>query len=87
MVRWNHQSYQCGTTKTVTITAQNPDFHQDYNVKIVYDDKPFLTAGAVKRLSDTEATVNFTSSSDGVYYYAVVEKDATEPESIQTEAA
>lgn len=69
-----------GTTKTVTITAQNPDFHQDYNVKIVYDDKPFLTAGAVKRLSDTEATVNFTSSSDGVYYYAVVEKDATEPE-------
>lgn len=69
-----------GTTKTVTITAQNPDYHQDYNVKIVYDDKPFLTAGAVKRLSDTEATVNFTSSSDGVYYYAVVEKDAAKPE-------
>ena len=69
-----------GTTKTVTITAQNPDYHQDYNVKIVYDDKPFLTAGAVKRLSDTEATVDFTSSSAGYYYYAVVEKDATEPE-------
>lgn len=49
-------------------------------MKIVYDDKPFLTAGAVKRLSDTEATVNFTSSSDGVYYYAVVEKDAAKPE-------
>ena len=68
-----------GVTKTFRITAQNPDYHQDYNVKILYDDRPLLTAGAVNRLSDTEATVNFTSSSAGSYYYAVVEKGAAEP--------
>ena len=68
-----------GATKTFTITAQNPKFHQDYKVAIVYDDRPLLTAGAVNRLSDTEATVDFTSSSAGSYYYAVVEKGAAEP--------
>ena len=68
-----------GATKTFTITAQNPNFHQDYKVAIVYDDRPLLTAGAVNRLSDTEATVDFTSSSAGSYYYAVAEKGAAEP--------
>lgn len=68
-----------GATKTFTITAQNSNFHKDYKVAIVYDDRPLLTAGAVNRLSDTEATVDFTSSSAGSYYYAVVEKGAAEP--------
>lgn len=40
---------------------------------------PVLTAGAVNRTSDTEATVRFTSDEAGQYYYAVVEEGSDEP--------
>ncbi len=40
---------------------------------------PTLTAGAVSRTSDTEATVKFTSSEAGTCYYAVVESGAAAP--------
>jgi len=39
--------------------------------------KPTLTAGAVNRTSDTEATVKFTSNEAGSYYYEVVEDNAS----------
>lgn len=68
-----------GSSGTFIITAQNTNFKQEYTIAIAYDDRPLLTAGAVNRISDTEATVDFTSSSAGSYYYAVVEKGATEP--------
>ncbi len=41
--------------------------------------EPTLTAGAVNRLSDTNATVTFTSDEAGDYYYVVVEDGDGEP--------
>ena len=40
--------------------------------------KPVLTAGAESRISDTQATVRFTSSEQGRYYYTVVTHGALE---------
>lgn len=40
---------------------------------------PTLTAGTATRTSETAATVKFTSSEAGSYYYAVVESGATTP--------
>jgi hypothetical protein len=41
--------------------------------------KPTLTAGTVTRVSDLTATVQFTSSAVGRYYYSVVNSGANEP--------
>jgi len=41
--------------------------------------KPALTAGTVTRVSDLTATVQFTSSVAGRYYYSVVNSGANEP--------
>ena len=41
--------------------------------------KPTLTAGTVTRVSDLSATVQFTSSAEGRYYYSVVNSGANEP--------
>jgi uncharacterized protein (DUF2164 family) len=41
--------------------------------------KPVLTAGAVNRTADAEATVKFTSDEAGVYYYEVVGDGEAEP--------
>ncbi len=40
---------------------------------------PTLTAGAVSRISDNAATVTFTSSEAGSYYYEVVDSGAAAP--------
>ena len=40
---------------------------------------PIITAGDINRVSDTEATVSFTSNESGKYYYQVVEDDESEP--------
>lgn len=40
---------------------------------------PVVTAGAGNRISDTEATVKFTSNELGRYYYAVVNHNAAAP--------
>ena len=40
---------------------------------------PALTAGEVTRMNDTSATVKFTSSEAGTYYYEVVDSGASEP--------
>ncbi|WP_169515405.1 S-layer homology domain-containing protein [Anaerovorax odorimutans] len=40
---------------------------------------PSLTAGEVKRTSDTEGIVKFTSNEAGSYYYAIVADGASEP--------
>ncbi len=47
---------------------------------------PILTAGAVNRISDTEATVKFSSDEAGVYYYAVVAAGTAEPEIVTSGA-
>lgn len=41
--------------------------------------KPTLTAGIVTRVSDLTATIQFTSSVAGKYYYSVVNSGANEP--------
>lgn len=40
---------------------------------------PIITAGDVNRTSDTEATVKFTSSESGQYYYEAVDDNAGDP--------
>ena len=49
------------------------------NVSGVVPTAPRLTAGAITRTSDTEATVKFTSDKTGEYYYKIVEDGATAP--------
>ncbi|HHY30319.1 MAG TPA: LPXTG cell wall anchor domain-containing protein [Syntrophaceticus sp.] len=65
------------------LTAGNIGTNEIYfdNVLVAASDTtaPILTAGAASRISDTKATVTFTSNEAGQYYYAVVEKDADEP--------
>ena len=41
---------------------------------------PTITAGDVERISETDATVKFTSDTAGSYYYKVVESGASEPD-------
>ena len=47
---------------------------------------PTLTPGSATRDSETAATVKFTSSEAGSYYYAVVDSDAAEPDITTTGA-
>ncbi|MDO4262125.1 MAG: hypothetical protein Q4C82_08600 [Eubacteriales bacterium] len=69
-----------GGSGTFVITAEDGTHTGEYTVSIRYDDRPVLRAGRAERTGDAEATVQFTSSSTGMYYYAVTEKDAGEPE-------
>ncbi len=49
------------------------------SVEPIDDIAPALTAGTVSRISNTEATVTFTSDEAGEYYYAVTEAGAGAP--------
>lgn len=68
-----------GGEGTFTVTAENGTTRQ-YTVAIRYDDRPVLTAGTVDRISESEAKVEFLSSSAGMYYYAVVDRGAAAPQ-------
>ncbi len=64
----------------------NGDYKTDYasafdtvTLTVVDTIAPTLTADSVSRDSDTTATVKFTSSEAGTYYYAVVESGDTAP--------
>lgn len=50
------------------------------NVGPVDNTAPVLTAGCVSRISDTEATVKFTSDEAGQYYYEVVPIGSPQPD-------
>lgn len=65
---------------TFIVHAENGTDEQRYTVKITYDDRPILTAGKVKRISDKDAEVTFTSSSKGMYYFEVVDSGAAKPD-------
>ena len=69
-----------GRKETFTITAENGTNKNTYTIAIEYDDRPTLTAGTVKRVSDTEASVGFRSSSAGTYYWAVVDAGEAKPD-------
>ena len=72
----------------------NGDYKTDYASKCVPvtltvtsdTTAPTLTPGSATRDSETAATVQFTSSEAGSYYYAVVDSDAAEPEITTTGA-
>ena len=70
-----------GTT-TVLVTAEDGITTKTYSINFtVAEDTtpPELTAGAVNRTSDTEATVKFTSTEAGEYYYQVVDESDAAP--------
>lgn len=69
-----------GGSGTFTITAKRSEFKNTYTIAMEYDDRPVLKAGTVKRISDTEASVGFRSSSSGTYYWAVVDAGEAKPD-------
>lgn len=69
-----------GGSGTFIITAQRSEFNNTYTIAMEYDDRPVLKAGTVKRISDTEASVGFRSSSAGTYYWAVVDAGEAKPD-------
>ena len=69
-----------GGSGTFTITAERSEFKNTYTIAIEYDDRPVLKVGTVKRISDTEASVGFRSSSAGTYYWAVVDAGEAKPD-------
>lgn len=69
-----------GGSGTFTITAKNGKNKNTYTIAMEYDDRPVLKAGTVKRISDTEASVGFRSSSAGTYYWAVVDAGEAKPD-------
>ena len=71
-------------TSTFNVKAQNSHGSDSKELSITINQNqdttaPTLTAGSATRDSETNATVKFTSSEAGSYYYAVVEHDATAP--------
>ena len=81
---WNSGDVMCGisvnTSKKFTVTAENGD-EQTYTVAIKYTapNAPTLSNGSATRTSKTGATVKFTSSEAGNYFYKVVGLGAAAP--------
>lgn len=82
--KWRNGDVMCGMSVNqpvkFTVTAENGDT-KEYTIVVKYDAPaaPELSNGSAERTSDKEATVKFTSSEAGTYYYAVVNKGATTP--------
>ena len=81
---WPAAGKACGMelnkAATFTVTAENGDA-QDYTVTTKYTapNAPTLSNGSATRTSKTGATVKFTSSEAGNYFYKVVDHGATAP--------
>ena len=88
--KWSSGNVMCNmelnTPATFTVTAADSVTKKIYTIKIVHEgaDKPVLSNGSANRTSDTDATVTFTSSAAGRYYYKVVASGAAEPDNIDT---
>ena len=88
--KWSSGNVMCNmelnTPATFTVTAADGVTKKIYTIKIVHEgaDKPVLSNGSANRTSDTDATVTFTSSVAGRYYYKVVASGAAEPDNIDT---
>ena len=83
---WSSGTISCGVSpgsqKTFTVTAEDGST-KDYIIAITQpsvSDKPVVSNGDATRTSDKEATVTFTSSVAGSYYYKVVASGAAEPD-------
>ena len=81
---WNSGDAMCGisvnTSKTFTVTAEDGS-SKTYTVAIEYTapNAPTLSDGSAARSSKTGATVKFTSSEAGNYFYKVVDHGAAVP--------
>jgi hypothetical protein len=81
---WNSGDAMCGisvnTSKTFTVTAEDGRT-KEYTVEIKYTapNAPTLSGGSATRSSKTAATVKFTSSEAGNYFYKVVDHGAAVP--------
>lgn len=84
--KWSSGNVMCNmelnTPATFTVTAADGVTKKIYTIKIVHEgaDKPVLSNGSANRTSDKTATVTFTSSAAGSYYYKVVTSGAAEPD-------
>ena len=82
--KWSSGNVMCGispnSSKTFTVTAED-DSTKTYTVEIKYTapNAPTLSNGSATRTSKTGATVKFTSSEAGNYFYKVVDHGATVP--------
>ena len=82
--KWSSGNVMCGispnSSKTFTVTAEDGST-KTYTVEIKYTapNAPTLSNGSATRTSKTGATVKFTSSEAGTYYYKVVTHGATAP--------
>ena len=82
--KWSSGNVMCGispnSSKTFTVTAEDGSA-KTYTVEIKYTapNAPTLSGGSATRTSKTGATVKFTSSEAGNYFYKVVDHGATAP--------
>lgn len=82
--KWSSGNVMCGispnSSKTFTVTAED-DSTKTYTVEIKYTapNAPTLSGGSATRSSKTAATVKFTSSEAGNYFYKVVDHGAAVP--------
>ena len=84
--KWDSGGVMCGvcpgSQATFTVTAEDGST-LDYTIAITQPNvsgEPVLSNGNATRTSDKEATVTFTSSATGSYYYKVVASGAAEPD-------
>lgn len=84
--KWDSGNVMCGVSsggqKKFTVRAEDGST-KDYIIAITkpnVSEKPTLSDGSATRTSAKEATVKFTSSAAGNYYYKVVESGAAEPD-------
>ena len=82
--KWSSGNVMCGispnSSKTFTVTAEDGST-KTYTVEIKYTapNAPTLSGGSATRTSKTGATVKFTSSEAGSYFYKVVDHGAAVP--------
>ena len=83
-MKWSSGNIMCGispnSSNTFTVTAEGGST-KTYTVEIKYTapNAPTLSNGSATRTSKTGATVKFTSSEAGTYYYKVVTHGAAAP--------
>ena len=84
--KWDSGNVMCGVSpggqKKFTVRAEDGST-KDYIIAITkpnVSEKPVLSDGSATRTSDKEATIKFTSSAAGHYYYKVVASGAAEPD-------
>ena len=78
---WSQGDIMCymPVNEEVTFQAIAGTATKDYTIKLVYSGSPLLSNGSATRTSKTGATVKFTSSEAGNYFYNVVDHGAAAP--------